>query len=168
VSALAHIPDDVRLLIFDADDTLRRTTVPGQPCPRASHEWELLPGVRDVLENVNWSVALRMGIASNQDQVGYGLVRPDVAERLLFDLAREATGGRVTNPIVRLCPHVLEIDCACRKPAPGMLRDIMHECGVGAGSTLFVGNADADREAARRARTRFMWAEDFFGRAASS
>jgi D-glycero-D-manno-heptose 1,7-bisphosphate phosphatase len=167
VSTPTQLLDGVRLLIFDADDTLRRTTVPGQPCPRAPHEWELLPNVREVLENVNWSDALRMGIASNQDQIGYGLIRADVAERLLFDLAREATGGRVTNPIVRLCPHVLEIDCACRKPAPGMLCDIMRECGAAPESTLFIGNAHTDREAARRARTRFIWAENFFGSAAS-
>ena len=32
-----------RLVVFDADGTLRRTTVPGQPCPRASDQWELLP-----------------------------------------------------------------------------------------------------------------------------
>src|SRR5689334_11626787 len=36
-----------RLFIFDADDTLRHTLVPGQPSPRAADEWELLPGVAE-------------------------------------------------------------------------------------------------------------------------
>src|SRR5205085_2553999 len=59
-----------RLVIFDADDTLRRTIVPGQPCPHAEGEWELLPGVRARLHRIPPDVYI--GVASNQDHVGYG------------------------------------------------------------------------------------------------
>lgn len=31
-----------KLIIFDADGTLRRCTVPGQPCPNKDGEWELM------------------------------------------------------------------------------------------------------------------------------
>jgi hypothetical protein len=33
------------LYLFDADGTLRRTTVEGQPCPNRPYEWELMPNV---------------------------------------------------------------------------------------------------------------------------
>ena len=82
------------LVIFDADDTLRRTLVPGRPCPRAPDEWALLPGVAEVLRGIPWMTpgGPRLGLASNQDQIGYGLLDERTARRLLKDLALAATG----------------------------------------------------------------------------
>jgi D-glycero-D-manno-heptose 1,7-bisphosphate phosphatase len=150
-----------RLLIFDADDTLRRTRVPGRPCPRAPGEWELLPNVAETLARIDWT-SVRLGIASNQDQIGYGLIRPDVAEQLFSDLVLAATADAVRDPVIRCCPHRLDVACNCRKPQPGMLIDIMRVTGTQAFDTLFVGNAETDREAARRAGCHFRWAAEFF------
>jgi D-glycero-D-manno-heptose 1,7-bisphosphate phosphatase len=152
-----------RLVIFDADGTLRRTTVPGQPCPHASHEWELIPGVRECLSAIDWRRHdLAVGIASNQDHVGYGLIEADVAHQLLRDMIDAATDGAVRQPEIRLCPHRLEEPCRCRKPAPGMLLDIMHACQVAPADTLFIGDSHVDQQAARAAGVPFVWAGDFF------
>ncbi|HVX40880.1 MAG TPA: HAD-IIIA family hydrolase [Gemmatimonadaceae bacterium] len=153
--------DDVDLIIFDADGTLRRTLVAGQPCPRAPDEWALLPNVRETLARIDWS-RIAFALASNQDQVGYGLFSAEMAARLLHDLARAATDGACTHPIVRFCPHRLEIACDCRKPAPGMLRDILRARGTPAARALFVGDAETDRLAAEAAGVRFAWARAFF------
>jgi histidinol-phosphate phosphatase family protein len=165
--AVGHVTtpglENVRVLILDADGTLRRTTVDGQPCPHAPDEWELLPGVRARLDAMPLERGeLRLAVASNQDHVGYGLVSEAMARRLLADAVREATRGRVASPVIRLCPHVLEVACECRKPAPGMLLEILAECDVPATQALFVGDTEGDREAAARAGVRFMWAKDFF------
>lgn len=154
---------ELRLVIFDADDTLRRTLVPGQPCPRAPGEWELMPGVRERLRGIAWGRELLLGIASNQDQVAYGHLSEAMARRLLVDAARCATGHEPPAGAVQLCPHALEVPCDCRKPAPGMLRRIMDHYQVAPAATLFVGNASGDEEAARRAGVRFAWAHHFFG-----
>lgn len=153
--------EGVRLLVFDADETLRRSTVPGQPCPRAENEWELLPDVRNRLAGIDWTT-LRFGVASNQDQVGYGLVTAQMAERLLRDLVSAATDGRVTDPLIRFCPHRLDVPCDCRKPAPGMVLDLMRAANTVPEATLFVGDGVVDQEAAKRASVRFAWARDFF------
>lgn len=153
---------DIRLYIFDADDTLRRTTVPGKPCPHRPGEWELLPGVRERLSAMDWTNAF-LGIASNQDQVAYGHMTWEECHGLFEDLVEAATGERIETAAIRFCPHALEVECECRKPGPGMLHDIMKHFGVGADETLFVGNAPSDEEAARRAGVRFAWAWDFFG-----
>lgn len=164
MSRASPFDPEIRLVVFDADDTLRRTLVPGQPCPRAPDEWELLPSVREVLGAVDWpGCGVRLGVASNQDQVGYGLIDASTVERLLRDMVDAATAGKVRDPIIRYCPHVLEVECACRKPAPGMLLSIMTEGAVSAGETLFVGNAPTDAEAAWRAGVRFTDAASFFG-----
>jgi D-glycero-D-manno-heptose 1,7-bisphosphate phosphatase len=155
--------EGVRLVIFDADDTLRRTLIPGQPCPCAPDEWELLPGVRERLALVDWRRSdLLVGIASNQDWVGYGRVTQSMSERLLRDAIVSATSGQIREPLVRLCPHVPEAQCRCRKPEPGMLLDLMRDAGATPNETLYVGNAEVDAEAARRAGVRFRWAAEVF------
>lgn len=153
-----------RLIIFDADDTLRRTLVPGQPCPRAPGEWELLPGVAERMRAIRWGASgTLLGIASNQDQVAYGLVPEAVARALLVETAIAASGAVPDSACVQLCPHAADARCDCRKPAPGMLLRIMRHCDVRPHATLFVGNGEIDAEAARRAGVRFAWAHDFFG-----
>lgn len=165
VARPSELVTGVRLVIFDADGTLRRTTIAGQPCPHAEHEWELLPGVRECLTTIDWrGDRLAVGVASNQDHIGYGLVDAEVAHRLLRDMIDAATAGAVRDPEIRCCPHRLEESCGCRKPAPGMLVDIMRAHGVAPEDTLFVGDSPVDAGAAAAAAVRFVWAGDFFGR----
>jgi D-glycero-D-manno-heptose 1,7-bisphosphate phosphatase len=161
-------PDILRgydLVIFDADDTLRRTTTPGKPCPHTTDEWELMPGVRDVLRLHAWNQAggPSLGIASNQDQVAYGHLSLATARDLLRDLAHAAAGCVPKDPALQLCPHALDAACTCRKPEPGMLLAIMDHYGVDPGKTLYVGNHKVDKEAAARAGTAFCWSQDLFG-----
>jgi D-glycero-D-manno-heptose 1,7-bisphosphate phosphatase len=153
-------------VIFDADDTLRRTTVPGRPCPHGPDEWELLPHVHATLSRTSWGQANGplLGLASNQDQVGYGHLSVTMARRLLRDLAIAATGTAPPEPALQLCPHPLDVSCECRKPHPGMLLSIMGYYGIQPERTVFVGNDDVDREAAERAGVAFMWSVSVFGR----
>ena len=154
-----------QLFIFDADDTLRRTTIPGKPCPHGPDEWELMPGVRKTLHQVPWGEAgaPRLGVASNQDQIAYGHVSLEGARQLLRDLAMAATGTSPPDPAIQLCPHPLDVPCNCRKPNPGMLLTIMEHYGIAREATVFVGNHEMDREAAARAGVAFLWSERLFG-----
>jgi D-glycero-D-manno-heptose 1,7-bisphosphate phosphatase len=156
-----------RLCIFDADDTLRRSTVPGQPCPRGPGEWDLLPGVRERLAGLPWQQpgGPYFGLASNQDQVGAGLFTRRMARALLRELARAAIGQAPPDPALQFCPHALGIACDCRKPGPRMLVRIMAFYGVGRRETLFVGDSDLDRGAAAAAGVDFLPAGALFGRA---
>lgn len=161
----ADVLTSYRLVVFDADNTLRETVIPGKPCPHGPGEWVLRPGVRQVLQEVVWDDGRgpHLGLASNQDHVAYGLVSLEMARSLLRDLAAAATGRVPPEPALQLCPHPLDGACACRKPEPGMLLNIMSYYGVEPADTLFVGDAEVDREAAGRAGTSFMWASDLFG-----
>ncbi len=157
------------LLIFDADDTLRRTLVPGQPCPYAAEEWELIPGVRKRLARaLARRPDLRLGIASNQDRVAFGEIGDAAARALLHVLAREAFGRELPSEAVQLCPHAPEAGCGCRKPGGAMLERIMAYYGVAPSRTLFVGIADSDRGAAAAAGTAFAAASEYFSSSVGS
>ena len=153
----------VRLYIFDADGTLRRTTVPGLPCPNAPGEWELIPGVRRRLARVRWGEGgARFGVATNQGGVGLGYLTLKRAHALLAEMVVEAFGVWPPEGSIEICPHAPHLGCPCRKPEPLMLQRLMRRFGVSNDETLFVGDMDRDEQAARRAGARFMWARDFF------
>lgn len=154
----------VRLYIFDADGTLRRTTVEGLSCPNRPGEWELIPGVRERLAEFDWS-KVRFGVASNQGGVGLGYLTYAAARGLLEDMVVEAFGvTKAPTGSVELCPHAPHLGCLCRKPKPEMLVRLMKRFGARPEETLFVGDMDKDEGAARAAGARFMWAHEFFHR----
>jgi D-glycero-D-manno-heptose 1,7-bisphosphate phosphatase len=151
-----------RLYIFDADGTLRTTTVRGQPCPHAAGEWHLLPDVRARLAQLPSDALL--GVASNQDHVGYGHLDEPTARELLRAMIVAATGRRLPDAALELCPHVLELPCACRKPGAAMLERLLAFYDTPPADALFIGDAETDRAAAARAHIPFAWAHDFFRR----
>ena len=160
---------DYRLIIFDADGTLRYCTVEGQPCPNRAGEWKLYPGVIEKLSLFNWAhpgaeTGVGYGIASNQGGVGVGYFPEDTAARLLQDTFREAFGFSPSEGTVEMCPHVPHSGCGCRKPDPAMLNRLMELYGVSPENVLFVGDRDADRNAALNAGCDFQLASEFFDR----
>lgn len=153
---------DYHLIIFDADGTLRRCTVPGQPCPNQPGEWELLPYVADdvrarIRENVH------IGIASNQAGVGLGYMTEETARQLLIDMVVQMTGDEHPSVAIAMCTHTPRAGCACRKPAPGMLLELMKFFDVFPDDTLYVGDMESDEQAAKAAGCDFVYANDYFG-----
>ena len=82
----------VKLYVFDADGTLRRTTVPGLACPNRPGDWELIPGVRERLARFDWGPkGVSFGVASNQGGVGLGYLSFETARAMLVETARQAS-----------------------------------------------------------------------------
>ena len=153
------------LIIFDADGTLRRCTVPGKLIPTADDEWELLPGVKEKLAQIEWGSprhgGVAVGVASNQSWVAKGKVTEGMARQLLANMIFNAVGFQPPLWAIELCPHLAGSNCKCRKPRPYMLREIMGRWGVDPDATLFVGDLPTDRQAAEAAGCWFAWAHDF-------
>lgn len=149
-----------KLIIFDADGTLRRCTIEGQPCPNAPDQWELMPGVKETLAEFSGT---EFGIASNQAGVAYGYLSEDMANQLVCDLIEEAFSPEQQPVLYEICPHAVDAGCDCRKPKPRMLQRIMAFVLCMPEQTLYVGDMESDREAAENAGCTFMWARDFFG-----
>jgi len=154
-----------KLYVFDADGTLRRSTVPGRPCPNDDSEWELIPGVRERLaEIVRGPGGASFGVASNQGGVGLGYLTLRKARAMLEETAAQAFGVRPAPPgSVEICPHAPHLKCPCRKPRPEMLLRLMRRFRAGPHETLFVGDLPTDEETAFNAETHFAWAHEFFG-----
>lgn len=154
--------DDTDLYIFDADGTLRRCTVRNRPTPNDDNEWELLPNVKERVQKIlSRRLDAVLAIASNQGGIELGYLSRRKARKLLDDLYRELTGKRAPKGMIQLCPDYKR-PSDCRKPKPGMLLKIMKQAGVSPNKTIFVGDSEDDRLAAKNASVRFMWAKTFF------
>lgn len=163
-----------KMIMFDADGTLRRCTVPGQPCPNNPGEWELMPNVKETLARYDLK-RIGLYVVSNQGGIALGYLTETMALDLIYDLCEQIDPdlphGRYAAYI---CPHSPNDGCPCRKPSPYLLLQVLtqewderkyfddydppklSEC-------LYVGDQDTDRQTAERAGIAFMWANDFFG-----
>ena len=110
-------------------------------------EWDAIPGALEAVARLNHS-GWHVVVATNQAGIGRGMI--DMASvntvhqhmnKLLM-----AKGGRFDA--VFFCPHTPEDQCDCRKPLPGMMKDIVRRYGVEAASVPMVADTLRDLQAA--------------------
>ena len=136
-------------LILDRDGVLLVEAGDGSHLTRPE-DMRWVPGALDALAAFA-AHGIRVSVATNQSAIGRGLMTRPVLELMHERLRTEAAaaGGRIDAILV--CPHAPEDGCDCRKPAPGLVSAAVRESGLPAGSTLVVGDAMRDIEAAHRA-----------------
>lgn len=122
---------------------------------RSDHvkRWEefiFLPGALDALRTLADRPAPII-VITNQALIGRGIVPAaiveDVHARMRAVVA--AAGGRIDD--VYLCPHRPEDGCDCRKPQPGLLRDIGKRYAIDLKHVPMVGDTLRDLQAAAAA-----------------
>jgi D-glycero-D-manno-heptose 1,7-bisphosphate phosphatase len=117
---------------------------------KAPGEWVPIPGALEAVARLNhagWHTV----VATNQAGIGRGLI--DMASvnaiHAHMNLMLLAQGGRLDA--VFFCPHTPEDGCSCRKPQPGMMRDIGQRYGVDLQHVPMVSDTLRDLQAAQAA-----------------
>ncbi len=134
----------MKLVILDRDgviniDTKQYITTPAQ--------WKPLPGSLEAIARLT-QAGYRVALATNQSGVGRGLfdmVSLNAIHATMNKAVNEA-GGRIDA--IFYCPHAADINCTCRKPAPGMLREISERFSTPLKSVPFVGDSLRDLQTA--------------------
>ena len=162
-------PVKAKLIIFDADGTLRRCIDHKGPCHSDERQWEVIPGVEEVLAQYAWGDTVEMAIATNQGGIELGHRSMQSCYKQLNQLLINTLCIPYPRGGVHVCPHYTT-PCFCRKPAPGMLFAAIERLKregfdlTLADDVLFVGDSHDDAMAAARAGIAFLSAEEFFGR----
>ena len=127
--------------------------------PRSLAEFELYDDVADAVAVIRKTGHVVMSV-TNQPDIARGNLDLMELERMMQRLRRV-----VAPDGVRWCPHDDRDACACRKPKPGMLRDLATEWGVDLSCSWMVGDSWRDMEAGRAAgcRTIFLDREGVAG-----
>lgn len=137
-----------RLAVFlDRDGVLNRAIVRNsKPYPPDSlAEIEILPGVREGLEQLQAADYLLIGV-TNQPDVARGKQQQAIVEQInqvLLD----------TLPLleIRVCYHDDKDRCDCRKPLPGLLLQAAKTHNIELTRSYMIGDRWKDIEAGRRA-----------------
>jgi D-glycero-D-manno-heptose 1,7-bisphosphate phosphatase len=139
-----HVP---KLVIYGRDGVLNEYREDHVKSPQ---EWIPIPGALEALARLNhagWHAV----VASNQAGIGRGLIDMATLNTVHAHMNRlaAASGGRIDA--VFFCPHAPEEDCECRKPLPGMMRDIGRRWGVDLAHVPMVCDTLRDLQAAQAA-----------------
>jgi HAD superfamily hydrolase (TIGR01662 family) len=130
------------LVLFDRDGTLVHDfPYNGDP------DWvRPVDGAKEALDRLRGH-GVRVGVVSNQSGVARGIITAEQVDACMDRLA-ELLGPFDT---VQVCPHGPDDGCACRKPAPGMVKAACAELDVDPSRCVVVGDIGADVEAAAAA-----------------
>ena len=143
-------------IFFDRDGVLNRDV--GYPHRPNQIEWS--PGVFEAVRRANQAGWL-VFVVTNQSGVARGLYDEAAVEQLhaWMDGEFAAHGARIDA--WSYCPHhptegvgAYRRDCACRKPSPGMLYDLMERFPVDRARSVLIGDKASDLEAAEGAGVR--------------
>lgn len=135
----------MKLLILDRDGVINQDS---DDYIKALDEWIPIPGAITAiarLSKAGWTVA----VATNQSGLArgyYDLATLEAMHARLRQLVAEQ-GGELG--LIVHCPHGPDDGCECRKPKPGMLRQIAAHYHTNLAGIWFVGDSSGDLAAAQ-------------------
>ena len=97
-------------------------------------------------------------VVTNQSGVARGYFDEAAVEALHAHMQRELQLRETEIDAFRYCPHLPDairmgyrLECACRKPAPGLLLDLIEDYHVEKADSFLIGDKDSDLAAAAAA-----------------
>ncbi len=122
--------------------------------------FEFLPGAVAGVRAANDRGALAF-LVTNQSGVARGFYAEADVVRLHRHMAEEMGRAGAHFDDIRVCPHLPDapvaayrLDCACRKPKPGMILDLLRCWPVDRACSVMIGDKASDVAAARAAGIR--------------
>ena len=133
-------------VFLDRDDTIIRD-VPYLNDPRAI---QLLPGAADAIRSLN-EARIPAIMVTNQSGIARGFLTEEILSSIHDRLIRLLGNRGALIDAVYYCPHhpegtvaAFSMECACRKPAPGMLLKAALDFGIDLRQSYLVGDKAID------------------------
>lgn len=133
----------MKMIILDRDGVINQDS---DQFIKSPEEWIPIPGSLEAIARLNQS-GWRVVLASNQSGVGRGLFGMDtlnaINAKMVESLAQ--VGGRLDA--IFFCPHAADSTCDCRKPKPGLYKQIESRFNVDLTGVPMVGDSLRDLQA---------------------
>lgn len=136
-----------KLVIFGRDGVLNQYRDDHVKDPA---EWLPIPGALEAVARLN-QAGWHTVVATNQAGIGRGMIDMASLNAVHAHMMKllAAQGGRMDA--VFFCPHTPQDQCECRKPQPGMMRQIGERWGVDLADVPMVGDSLRELQAAQNA-----------------
>jgi D-glycero-D-manno-heptose 1,7-bisphosphate phosphatase len=133
----------MKLVILDRDGTINEDR---DDYVKSPEEWIPVPGALEAIARLNhagWHTV----VASNQSGIGRGLFDMATLNAMHLKMHQMLAkhGGRIDA--VFFCPHTPADNCDCRKPMPGLFKQIGERYGVDLSLVPVVGDVLRDLQA---------------------
>ena len=135
----------MRLVILDRDGVINQDS---EAYIKSPDEWIPIPGSLEAIADLT-RAGYEVVVASNQSGVGRGLFDLAALERIhvkMLDAVADK-GGRIAG--IFFCPHHPDDRCDCRKPKPGLFRQISSRFETALNGVPAIGDSLRDILAAR-------------------
>lgn len=120
-------------------------------------DFVLMPGAADAIRACN-RAGLFVFVVTNQSGVARGYYDIAAIEELHRHMVRILAAQDARIDDIRYCPHLPEgdvaafaMECVCRKPAPGMIHDLLNAWPVDPARSFLIGDKPSDVAAAQAA-----------------
>ena len=137
----------MKLVVLDRDGTINHDS---DQYIKSPAEWQPIKGSLEAIARLT-QAGWRVVVATNQSGLARGLF--DMATlNAIHDAMHRAVqqaGGRIDA--IFFCPHAADSNCECRKPRPGLLREIASRLDVELDGVPMIGDSLRDLEAAAAA-----------------
>jgi len=135
----------MKLIILDRDGVINQDS---DLYIKSPDEWIPLPGSLEAIARLNqWG--FRIVVCTNQSGIGRGLFGMDVLNAIHDKMIKAASHAGGTIDAIFFCPHTNADDCDCRKPKPGLLREISARYNVDLVGVPVIGDSLRDLQSAR-------------------
>ncbi len=142
----------IKLILFDRDGVLNRKP-PANEYVLSESELILFDKVFEKIATL--SDTLNYACITNQQCVGKGLLSVEELLKINSVIKKKIyeSGGKVMPFFI--CPHLQEMRCDCRKPAPGLIFEALEYFNVSREEAIFIGDSKSDQDAAISAGIEF-------------
>ena len=134
----------MKLVILDRDGVINHDS---DQYIKSPDEWRPIPGSLAAIARLN-QAGYRVVVATNQSGVGRGLFETDTLIAIHDKMLKALTqvGGRIDA--IFFCPHTNADNCDCRKPKPGLLKEIAGRYNVDLTGVPAIGDSLRDLQVA--------------------
>jgi len=134
----------MKLVVLDRDGTINYDS---DKYIKSPAEWRPLPGSLEAIARLT-QAGWRVVVATNQSGIARGLFDMATLNAIHAEMHRAVAqaGGRIDA--IFFCPHAADSNCECRKPRPGLLREIAARLDVELKGVPMAGDGLRDLEAA--------------------
>jgi D-glycero-D-manno-heptose 1,7-bisphosphate phosphatase len=133
-----------KLIILDRDGVINQDS---DLYIKSPDEWVPIPGSLEAIARLNqWG--WRVVVCTNQSGIGRGLFGMDTMNAIHDKMIKMASHVGGTIDAIFFCPHTNVDACECRKPKPGMLKEIAARYNLDLAGVPVVGDSLRDLQAA--------------------